>query len=90
LVVEFYGVIHAIEEAKKRGFPGVWLECDSALACAVFNARIDVPFILRNRWNKWLIIVRKIRFRISHTFRDGNASTDQLANLGFIYREQFY
>ena len=37
LIVEFYGVIHAMEEAQKMGLTNVWLECDSALVCAVFT-----------------------------------------------------
>jgi len=31
LVAEFYGVIHAIEEAQNMGFTHLWLECDFAL-----------------------------------------------------------
>jgi len=31
MVAEFYGVIHAMEEAQKMGFTNVWLECDFAL-----------------------------------------------------------
>jgi len=43
LVAEFYGVIHAMEEAQKMGLTNVWLECDSALVCATFIARTNVP-----------------------------------------------
>ena len=49
LVVEFYGVIHAMEEAQKMWLTNVWLECDSALVSAVFTARTNVPWMLRNR-----------------------------------------
>jgi len=31
MVVEFYGVIHVMEEAQNMGLTNVWLECDSAL-----------------------------------------------------------
>jgi len=34
LVAEFYGAIHAMEEAQKMGLTNVWLECDSALVCS--------------------------------------------------------
>jgi len=51
LVVEFYGVIHAIEEAKKMDFPCLWLECDFVLVCASFTIRAIFPWSLRNRWN---------------------------------------
>ena len=49
LVAEFYGVIHAMEEAQKMGLTNVWLECDSALVCAAFPTRTIVPLMLRNR-----------------------------------------
>jgi len=45
LVAEFYGVIHAMEEAQKMGLTSVWLECDSALVCDAFTARTNVPWI---------------------------------------------
>jgi len=41
LVVEFYGIIHAMEEAQKMGLTNIWLECDSALVCAAFIARTN-------------------------------------------------
>jgi len=49
LVVEFYGVIYALEETQKLGLTNVWLECDSALVCAAFTARTNVPWMLHNR-----------------------------------------
>jgi len=37
MVAEFYGVIHAMEEAQKMRLTNVWLECDSALVCVMFT-----------------------------------------------------
>jgi len=47
LVVEFYGIIQAMEEAQKMGLTIVWLKCDSALVCVAFTARTNVPWMLR-------------------------------------------
>jgi len=49
LVAEFYGVIYALEEVQKLGLINVWLKCDFVLVCAVFTARTNVPWMLRNR-----------------------------------------
>jgi len=49
LVAEFYGVIHAMEEAQKMRLTNVWLKCDSALVCATFTPRTNVSWMLRNR-----------------------------------------
>jgi len=43
MIAEFYGVIHALEETQKMGLINVWLECYSALICAAFTARTNVP-----------------------------------------------
>jgi len=48
-VDEFYGVIHALEEAQKMKFTTVWLECDSALVCVTFTAKTNVLWMFRNR-----------------------------------------
>ena len=49
MVVEFYGVIHVLEETQKTGLNNVWLECDYALVCVAFTVRTNVPWMLRNR-----------------------------------------
>jgi len=49
LIVEFYGVIHAMEEAQKMRLTNVWLECDSAMVCVAFTTMTNVPWMLRNR-----------------------------------------
>ena len=68
----------------------LWLECDSTLVCVAFTARTNVPLILRNRRNTCLNYCGKIRFMISHIFREGNACANKLANLGFIHKEKFH
>ena len=42
MVVEFYVVIHAMEQTQKMGLTNVWLECDSVLVCVAFTARTNV------------------------------------------------
>jgi len=42
MVAEFYGVIHAMEEAQKMRLINVLLECDSALVCVAFTANTNV------------------------------------------------
>jgi len=90
MVVEFCGVTLAMEESQKMGLINVWLECDSALVCAVFIATTNVLWMLCNRRNTSLNYCEKIRFRVTHNFREGNVCADKLANLGFIHRESFH
>jgi len=49
MVVEFYGVIHVMEEVQKMGLTNVWLKCDSVLVCVAFTAKTNVSWMLRNR-----------------------------------------
>ena len=86
---EFYKVIDAMEEAQKMGLTNVWLECDSVLVCAVFIARTNISWVLRNRCNIYLNYCGKVRFMVTHIFRERNACADKLANLLFIHREPF-
>jgi len=37
MVIEFYGVIYAMEEAQQMRLTNVWLECDYALVCVVMT-----------------------------------------------------
>ena len=90
LVAKFYGVIYALEEAQKLGLTNVWLECDFSLVCDAFTTRTNVHWMFRNRWNTCLNYCRKIRFRVTHIFREGNACADKLDNLGFIHKESFH
>jgi len=43
LVVEFYEVIRAIEQAQKMSFTNLWFECDFALVCVAFTDMTNVP-----------------------------------------------
>ena len=78
MIVEFYDIIHVMEEAQKMGFTNVWLECDYALVCAAFTVRTNVPWMLRNRWNTCLNYCGTIRFRVTHIFHERNACADKL------------
>jgi len=49
MVVEFYEVIHAMQEAQKMKLTNVWLECDSALVCVAFTVRTNIPSMVHNR-----------------------------------------
>jgi len=91
MVAEFYGVLHAMEEAQKMELTNVWLECDSALVCVAFTVRTNVPWMLRNRCNTCLNYYGKIKFRVTHIFREGNVCVaNKLTNLGFIHKEYFH
>jgi len=56
----------------------------------VFTARANVPWMLCNRWNTCLNYCEKIRFRVTHIFREGNVCANKLANLEFIHGESFH
>jgi len=90
LVVEFYGVLHVIEQAQKMGLTSLWFKCDFTLVCATFTVQTNVPWMFCNRWNTCLNYYRKIRFKVPHIFREANVCVDKLVNLGFIHREYFH
>ena len=67
-----------------------WFVLRSVLVCFAFTVRTNFPWMLRNRWNTCFNYCGKIRFRVTHIFREGNVCADKLANLGFIHRESFH
>ena len=85
-----YEIIHTMKKTQKMGFTNVWLECDSALVRVVFTTRTNVPCMFCNRWNTCLNYYGKIRFRITHIFREENTCLYKLANLGFIHIKSFH
>jgi len=48
MVDEFYEIIYVLEEAQRLGLTNIWLKCDSALVCAVFTVRTNIPWMFRN------------------------------------------
>jgi len=79
-----------MEEAQKMGLTNVWLECDFALVCVAFTIKTNVPWMLWNHLNTFLNYCGKIRFSVTHIFREGNTCADKLANLEFIHRGSFH
>ena len=56
----------------------------------MFTARTNVLWMLCNQWNTCLNYCRKIKFRVTRIFHEGNTCADKLTNLGFIHRESFH
>ena len=73
------------QQAQKMGLTSLWFECDPALFCVAFIARTNVLWMLCNRWNTCVNHYGKIRFRVSHIFREGIVCADKLANLDFDF-----
>jgi len=85
LHAELVAAMTAIEIASLKGFQNVWLESDSQLVNLGFKSNSVVPWCLRNKWKNCLVRLRNMRFVVSHTYREGNACADSLANLGLSF-----
>jgi ribonuclease HI len=82
-IAELNGALMAIEVASQMNWLNLWLETDSELVVSAFkDPNRLVTWSLRNRWNNALGLIRHMNFVISHTFREGNAVADRLANHG--------
>ena len=83
LEAEMVGVIMAVKIATHKGWPLVWLECDSKL---VINSILKGTNSLSWRWQtQWQAVISFFldpNHVASHIFREGNALADGLANLG--------
>ncbi|XP_068484842.1 uncharacterized protein [Phaseolus vulgaris] len=70
LVVEFYGLIHAIEQAQKISLTSLWFECDFVLVSVAFTVMTNVPWMFGNRWHTCLNYCGKIRVLLTESTQD--------------------
>jgi ribonuclease HI len=82
---ELLGVMNAIEIAHEKGWWNLWLETDSLMVTLAYKSSFMVPWMLRNRWNNCMVMLKDMNFILSHIYREGNALADKLASLGFSY-----
>jgi hypothetical protein len=82
---ELLGVMNAIEIAHEKGWWNLWLETDSLMVTLAYKSSSMVPWMLRNRWNNCMVMIKDMNFILSHIYREGNALADKLASLGFSY-----
>lgn len=80
--VEILAVIEAVRVAWNKHWSNLWLETDSSLVVHYFKAPHLVPWRFKTSWANCLHIVRKLNFRVSHVYREGNSVADVLANYG--------
>ncbi|XP_024172314.1 uncharacterized protein LOC112178392 [Rosa chinensis] len=81
---EVLAVIEALRIAWVKRWAHIWLETDSMLVVQYFKNPKLVPWRLRIAWSNCLFFTHTIHFRVSHTFREGNAVADALANHGAL------
>ncbi|KAJ4713826.1 Ribonuclease H [Melia azedarach] len=83
---EIMVVILAVEIAYERGWFHLWLESDCLpIIHLLLNDSLHPPWPLQNRWMNCKLLVSKLYFRCSHTFRETNDVADALANLGLHF-----
>ena len=80
LEAELLAVMTAVEEAYKRRWHSLWVECDSQLVIYAFNNASFVPWRIRARWKICQQLCGLMTVRVSHIFREGNKCADKLAN----------
>ncbi|KAL5729952.1 hypothetical protein ACHQM5_002839 [Ranunculus cassubicifolius] len=84
-----------IEMACRKNWFLLWVETDSEVLLAKVKSKAcDVPFFIRNRWDKALRQLEGRHFFITHIFREGNQAADGLANFAcsivdFVWWYQF-
>lgn len=71
-----------IEIAFERGWHNIWLESDSTIVVHAFKNESLVPWHLKTRWHNCLVLTTRMRFIVSHIFREGNTCADGLTSYG--------
>jgi len=60
----------------------LWLKTDSSLVVQVFKSTNLIPWLVRNRWNNVMIMLRNMNCIVTHIYREGNQVADSLADFG--------
>jgi hypothetical protein len=59
---ELLGVMNAIEIAHEKGWWNLWLETDSLMVTLAYKSSSMVPWMLRNRWNNCMVMLKDMNF----------------------------
>lgn len=79
-MAELNGAMAAIEIAFSKGWFNLWLETDAKLVVQAFQDENVIPWYLKTRWKNCIILSSKMRFIVSHVFRERNSCGDGLAS----------
>lgn len=82
MYVALVAAMTTIELAYNKGWFQLWLKCDSSLVVSTFKSCKLVSWKLRVRWENCLVLLKSIKFEISHIYREGNKCVNGLANYG--------
>ena len=71
-----------MEKVKEFERRNLWIESDFAYVVNLFKKNSSkILWKLQNRWHRVIKFASEINVVVSHTFREGNAVADKLANL---------
>ncbi|KAK3199002.1 hypothetical protein Dsin_022417 [Dipteronia sinensis] len=77
---ELLAVSTAINLAWQNGWPRIWLENDSSYMVHLLASRSEqVPWRIRQAWQRCIYQISKMEFQDSHIFREGNQVADALS-----------
>ncbi|KAK0608113.1 hypothetical protein LWI29_025664 [Acer saccharum] len=70
----------AINFAWQNGWHRLWLESDSSYVVQLLSSRSkQVPWRIRQVWQRCIYQISKMEFQVSHIFREGNQVADALS-----------
>ncbi|KAK2661872.1 hypothetical protein Ddye_000446 [Dipteronia dyeriana] len=70
----------AINFARQNRWHRIWLESDSSYVVQLLSSRSEqVPWLIRQAWQRCIYQISKMEFQVSHIFREGNQVADALS-----------
>ncbi|KAK2648626.1 hypothetical protein Ddye_016115 [Dipteronia dyeriana] len=78
--VELLAASIAINFAWKNGWHRIWLDSDSSYVVQLLSSRSEqVPWRIRQAWQRFIYQISKMEYQVSHIFRKGNQVADALS-----------
>ncbi|KAL4178995.1 hypothetical protein AMTRI_Chr13g84980 [Amborella trichopoda] len=89
LSAELNAFIYGVKYVIRKGFTNVWIECDFFGIILATRSSL-VLWCIQIRWKNAIASLNKISCKISHVYREANATVDKMANIGchmYAYQE---
>ncbi|KAL0417382.1 UNVERIFIED_CONTAM: putative ribonuclease H protein [Sesamum latifolium] len=81
MYAEVYGLFKALQICQTENFNRIWIEIDAINLIWLIREPSKGHWSLQHMLSHINIILKKVEYRISHIYREGNKAADHLANL---------
>ncbi|KAL2242478.1 UNVERIFIED_CONTAM: putative ribonuclease H protein [Sesamum indicum] len=81
MYAEVYGLFKALQICQTENFNRIWIEVDAVNIIRLIKEPSKGHWTLQHMLSRINLFLKRVEFRITHIYREGNMAADHLANL---------